>query len=122
MDLTGKSLKITSKRNGFRRGGIAHPAKPTIHNASDFTDEQLGQIMAESGKNLVVEVLDGEVKKDLPEDEKAQRFEQIVKACKKLIADGEKTNCPDVSKLCGFEVSAKDRDAALAIIEAEKKE
>lgn len=52
--LTGRSpkvedfdLEITSKVDGFRRGGVSHPSAPTPRRSSDFTDGQLRQIMTE---------------------------------------------------------------------------
>ncbi len=35
------TIVITSKRDGFRRCGIAHPGKPTFYPDDFFTDEQL---------------------------------------------------------------------------------
>lgn len=35
------TIVITSKRDGFRRCGIAHPGKPTYYPDDFFTDEQL---------------------------------------------------------------------------------
>ncbi len=49
-------LRITSRRDGFRRGGIAHPAEPTPRRSAYFTREQARQILAEP--TLVVELRD----------------------------------------------------------------
>jgi hypothetical protein len=38
---------ITAKRDGFRRCGLAHPAKPVEHPDGTFTDEQLDILKAE---------------------------------------------------------------------------
>lgn len=57
-DLTGKGLLISAKRDGFRRGGIAHHVKKTLRPAADFSEEQLRQILAENGKDLTVEIVD----------------------------------------------------------------
>lgn len=54
----GKSLLITAKVDGFRRGGIRHSTTETLHSVSEFTPEQLAQIMAESGKELIVKVVE----------------------------------------------------------------
>lgn len=35
------TIVITSKRDGFRRCGVAHPGKPTYYPDDFFTDEQL---------------------------------------------------------------------------------
>ena len=40
-------ITITSKRDGFRRCGMAHPATPTTHDADTFTDEQLQELKDE---------------------------------------------------------------------------
>lgn len=45
-------LRITSRRDGFRRAGLAHPAAPTDHDAARFTAEQIAALRAEP--NLVV--------------------------------------------------------------------
>lgn len=51
----GSALRITSKVNGFRRAGVAHPSTPTEYPADVFTPEQAEALMAEP--NLVVEVI-----------------------------------------------------------------
>ena len=38
---------ITSKRAGFRRAGIAHPAEPTEHPDERFDADQLAALEAE---------------------------------------------------------------------------
>jgi hypothetical protein len=50
------TIRITSKREGFRRAGIAHSTKPTDHPAKNFTKEQIAALKAES--MLAVEELD----------------------------------------------------------------
>lgn len=40
-------IRITAKRDGFRRAGIAHPAAPTDHAPGTFTKQQFAQLMAE---------------------------------------------------------------------------
>lgn len=41
------SITITSKREGFRRAGMAHPAKPTTYPDNKFTAEQLKDLKSE---------------------------------------------------------------------------
>lgn len=41
-------IKIKSKKAGFRRAGMAHPAEWIEHPDGTFTDEQLAQIIAEA--------------------------------------------------------------------------
>lgn len=40
-------IRITSKVNGFRRAGLAHPAGPTDYPDDAFTEEQLALLTAE---------------------------------------------------------------------------
>lgn len=46
---------ITAKKDGFRRAGVTHPARPTEHQADAFTKEQLAELQAEP--MLVVEIV-----------------------------------------------------------------
>lgn len=48
-------IKITAKRDGFRRGGIAHPPAPTEYPNDRFTALELKQLQAEP--MLVVEIV-----------------------------------------------------------------
>jgi hypothetical protein len=48
---------IKAKRDGFRRCGVAHAAKPTEYRDGDWTAEQLAELQAEA--MLHVEVIDG---------------------------------------------------------------
>lgn len=55
-------IRITSKKDGFRRCGISHPAKPTDYPADRFDADQLAALTAEP--MLMVENLpDSEAKK-----------------------------------------------------------
>ncbi|ODT20470.1 MAG: hypothetical protein ABS35_19580 [Kaistia sp. SCN 65-12] len=47
-----ETIIITSRVDGFRRAGLAHPAQPVPHQTADFTDEQLLQLGNEP--NLVI--------------------------------------------------------------------
>ena len=47
-------IRITSKKDGFRRCGIAHPATPTEHPDGRFTEKELKILQAEP--MLVVQV------------------------------------------------------------------
>lgn len=47
-------IRITAKRDGFRRMGLAHPGTPTDYPADHFTAEQLAVLQAEP--MLVVEI------------------------------------------------------------------
>lgn len=48
-------IRITAKRHGFRRAGMAHPTTPTEHPGDRFTAEQLEALRAEP--MLVVETV-----------------------------------------------------------------
>lgn len=52
------TIRITSKQDGFRRCGVAHPAAATSHRDDAFTAVQLVRLQAEP--MLIVELLDGE--------------------------------------------------------------
>ena len=40
-------IRITARRDGFRRAGVAHPAKPVDHPIDRFTDTQLAALKAD---------------------------------------------------------------------------
>jgi hypothetical protein len=40
-------IRITSQRDGFRRAGMAHSAKPATYPDDYFTGEQLAQLQGE---------------------------------------------------------------------------
>jgi hypothetical protein len=58
---------ITSKKDGFRRCGVAHSARPTEHQDDAFTPEQLAELQADP--MLVVELV--EVKDGKPAQKSA---------------------------------------------------
>lgn len=60
---------ITAKKEGFRRCGIAHPAKPTSHADDRFSAEQLKTLQGES--MLVVQIIaeDGKAAKKTDESD-----------------------------------------------------
>lgn len=47
-------IRITSKIDGFRRAGVAHPAAPTEYPDDEFSKEQLAALKAEP--MLIVEL------------------------------------------------------------------
>lgn len=51
-------LKIISKKDGFRRCGVAHPAAPVIYPDGTFTPEQVERLKSEP--MLIVEEIPGE--------------------------------------------------------------
>lgn len=57
--VTQKIVRITARRDGFRRAGIAHPVTATDYPVKAFSKAQLELLKAEP--NLVVEELEVEV-------------------------------------------------------------
>lgn len=65
------AVRITAKRDGFRRAGKAHPDKPVIHPPGTFTADQIKALMAEP--MLLVDVAGGDVEDwDLDEEEETK--------------------------------------------------
>lgn len=50
-------IKITAKKDGFRRCGVAHPKEATLHPDKSFTAAQLEILKKEP--MLVVEIIEG---------------------------------------------------------------
>lgn len=46
--LSGPTVRIAAKRDGFRRAGMAHPRQPTEYPAEQFTPEQLEALLADA--------------------------------------------------------------------------
>ena len=44
-----KILRITARRDGYRRAGIAHPAHAVDHLVERFDDSELEQLRSDSG-------------------------------------------------------------------------
>lgn len=51
-----KKIRIVSKKEGFRRAGMAHSENPTLHDPEAFTEKQLAQLKAEP--MLIVDEID----------------------------------------------------------------
>jgi hypothetical protein len=62
------ALRITSKRDGFRRCGVAHSATPTEHPAGRFTEEEVERLKAEP--MLIVEEIPDEAEEEIPHPRK----------------------------------------------------
>ena len=62
------ALKIYSKREGFRRCGMAHPAGPVIHPPGTFTPDQEKRLKAEP--MLIVEEVAEDKKPGNKKDDK----------------------------------------------------
>lgn len=121
-DFSGKSLLISAKVDGFRRGGCRHSATETLHSADEFSDEQLGQIMAESGKELIVQVVEvkgmegGSQPPAFPEN----ALDRVKAAIAELEAAGDKINVANLTAKACFKVSGELKDQALAELENDK--
>ncbi|WP_374653115.1 HI1506-related protein [Dongia sp.] len=57
-----KMLRITAKKDGFRRAGVEHSSAPAEHKAEDFTAKQIEAMKAEP--MLVVEEFEGKPPKE----------------------------------------------------------
>ena len=61
-------IKITAKKDGFRRCGVAHPMATTTHPDDAFTEDQIDILMAEPA--LVVEIIQGDEPEANPAEKK----------------------------------------------------
>lgn len=124
-------LRITSKRAGFRRGGLAHPAEAVDHARSRFTEEQIAELKAEP--MLVVEEISAGKQSGKAPDESARKVPEISredllrKAMRDLDSETQPTAFTGSGKpkteilqeMTGLEtVSAKERDALWAEVQA----
>ena len=103
-------LQITSKRNNFRRCGVAHPDTPTLYPDDRFSEEELEILEAEP--MLTVEHVKGRPDKDgdgLQDD--------VIEAAKAAIEAGDvtKDGRPEVKgieAILGRGITAAERDIA----------
>lgn len=63
-------VKIISLKDGFRRCGVEHPARPVIYSDDRFTREEMTRLMAEP--LLIVEEAPEEKTKPIAEKKKAE--------------------------------------------------
>mgnify|MGYP006303624231 CR=1 FL=1 len=105
-------IRITSKRNGFRRCGVAHPATPTDYTDDRFTPKELERLRAEP--MLVVEELDG----DPAGGGQVGGIDDLVAAIDQLPEDGwtgdHKPKADALGEVVGRQVTAAERDQAWA--------
>lgn len=97
---------ITSKRAGFRRAGIAHPAAATEYPDGFFSEEQLAALRAEP----MLQVLIGD-------ESQAELTDKPVPA-KDLIAIIKKASLEDLDRLA----EGEERKSVLDAIAARRKE
>jgi hypothetical protein len=69
-------VRITAKKDGFRRCGVAHPAQSTEYPDDQFSKKQLAALQAEP--MLVVEITVGKPTADKPP--KAEELIKLIKA------------------------------------------
>jgi hypothetical protein len=131
-----KVLRITAKRAGFRRAGLAHPDTPVDHDIADFTDEQIAALKGET--MLIVSEVEVKGKAagkaaDKPAGDSGgalkglEREKAIVDAVRGLNPDNPKhfTQGGDpkvevIEEVVGFSISGDERDGAWAAIQAER--
>lgn len=94
-------IQVTSKKEGFRRCGVSHPARPTDHPAGSFTEEQVEILKAEPMLTVV----------EIEEAPKLSANEAIAKA----------KTAASVGELDAL-AQGEDRKSVLAAIEARRKE
>lgn len=56
-------IRITAKRDGFRRCGVNHPAVPTEHPSDAFTEDEL-TVLKQEPMLIVEELEDPELEED----------------------------------------------------------
>ena len=111
-------IKITSKKDGFRRCGMAHSKEPVEHSDDWFSEEDLEILKAEP--MLIVETAEEMTPPEPTEEE-------LIEAAREAIVSGKITNDgkPTVGAMMailGRPVTAQDRDAAWEKIQAEGSE
>lgn len=97
---------ITSKKNGFRRCGVAHPAEKTEYPNDFFTAEQIEELHNEP----MLVVLEG--------DEEAAKLSNKLAPARELVALVKQASAEDLAKLAKGET----RKQVLEAIEARSKE
>jgi len=70
-------IRITAKKDGFRRCGVAHPAQPTEYLDSKFSKQELELLQKEP--MLVVEILAGAEKAKSDKPPKADDLIRLIK-------------------------------------------
>ena len=98
-------IVITAKKDGFRRAGIAHPARATAHADDSITAEQLEMLQAEP--MLAVQVTEDAAKK-AGSPASAKELIQTIKAA-------------NLDQLDGL-TEGEDRKSVLEAIYARRKE
>lgn len=110
-------IRITSKRENFRRCGIPHPKASTDHPDDRFTEEELEILKAEP--MLTVEIIEApSAGSGFPEDEILEAAKQAAEAGE--ITSSGKPKVEAIEEILGRDITAADRDAAWDRIQAEQ--
>ena len=114
-------IRITSKRNGFRRCGMPHYREPVMYPDDRFTKEELEILKGEPMLTIEpVKKVELEIKIDDPAKEK----EGLLEAAKKAIEVGKvtrsgKPTVEAIEAILGRDITAKERDEAYEQLIAE---
>lgn len=131
-----KFLRITAKRAGFRRAGLAHPDTPVDHKLADFTDEQVKALKAET--MLIVSEVEGKATQAAPAANASpggdapkglEREAAILDAVRGLETEnpkhftkGGEPKVEAIEAAAGFQISGDERNGAWVIVQAEREE
>ncbi|MCF8491363.1 MAG: hypothetical protein K9H18_19530 [Rhodospirillum sp.] len=116
-----KFVRIISRKDGFRRGGMAHFGKAE-HPVDTFTEAQLDALLAEAGKpggTLFVEVVE---KDDRPPDDLIAAIGKLDRANPAHFTKGGKPETKALEDVVERQVTATERDAAWDAFQARAKE
>jgi hypothetical protein len=103
-------IRITSKRAGFRRCGIAHPVTPTDYPVDRFTAEQIKGLKTEP--MLKVEILEIETEEEKAEAEKAAAEKAAAEKAEAEKAEAEQPEPTEQPAPVGAQHAAPDSDQA----------
>ncbi|MBN2060706.1 MAG: hypothetical protein JW882_09860 [Deltaproteobacteria bacterium] len=111
------TIRISSKRENFRRCGMPHPKAPVEYPDDRFTEEDLEILKSEP--MLTVEIIEDKGRKSSGNDE------EIIEAAKKAAEAGEvtgsgKPKVEAIEAILGRSITASDRDSAWDKIQADQ--
>lgn len=121
------ALRITAKVEGFRRAGMAHPARATDHPAGTFSPRQVEELMGDAG--LVVQSLGFEAD-DLIEDRRPRDAVAVLAAIAASFAELKPTDLGNdgrpmvkaVERVLGYDVTEAEVDYAWQRAQAAKEQ
>jgi hypothetical protein len=110
-----KVLRISARRDGYRRAGIAHFKQAVDHPIEAFSSAQFDQLFGDP--NLLVAIVDLAAEKAAALDQAGRdaaiRAAVATLGADDLTADG-KPKIAALAKIVGFDTSRAEIDAALA--------